>query len=396
MGGFLQALSALAPIAPAMSDAKDIRLARQQQQETFASEQALKQAQLTTAQLAAEGERQRQNQANQIKFIGDPQWNPLTHTYQATALDPNNGNIMLKDVPGPDPAAVAEAKYQAARTDYKKVTGHDPTPEEDESLFFQSYGYKPPTPKITQLTGDAGKPYKGNDGLYYVNEKNADGSIVAVPMGANYQPPPPKASSPSAIYTNLLAKKILADKKQGPPLSNEDAAQLQAAQSALDIAGITRAQAWAKAAAANNLIAVTDPDTGMDTLDHLQQAAAAAKSGPPYSLALSRRQQAWTRRTKCSRSRRSPKSTRWSAFSPPTRTSLALDQDSSLVCRHGSEPTRPTRNNSLLRPLSCLSTALACSEAGISTRLKIYRISWAACEPIPQHSRLRSIKPDRQ
>ena len=200
MGGFLQALSALAPIAPAMSDAKDIRLARQQQQETFASEQALKQAQLTTAQLAAEGERQRQNQANQIKFIGDPQWNPLTHTYQATALDPNNGNIMLKDVPGPDPAAVAEAKYQAARTDYKKVTGHDPTPEEDESLFFQSYGYKSPTPKVTQLTGDAGKPYKGNDGLYYVNEKNADGSIVAVPMGANYQPPAPKLSNSPAGF----------------------------------------------------------------------------------------------------------------------------------------------------------------------------------------------------
>ena len=164
----------------------------------------------------------------------------------------------------------------------KKVTGHDPTPEEDESLFFQSYDYKSPTPKVTQLTGTRASPTKATTAYITSMKRTRMEALWRFLMGANYRPPAPKPSSPSAIYTNLLAKKILADKKQGPPLSNEDAAQLQAAQSALDIAGITRAQAWAQAAAANHLQAVTDPDTGMDTLVPVAQAVAAANSGQPY------------------------------------------------------------------------------------------------------------------
>jgi hypothetical protein len=281
--GFWNALSALAPVAPAMSDAKDLRTAREQDATKFTSDQALAQAQLTTQKLAAQAEQQRITQSGQPVIIGEPQWNPTTHTNQILTFDKNTGALALKDAPGADPTATAAAQYKAAKSDYKTTTGRDLTPEEDQSLFFQSYGYKPPTAKVSQLTGDAGKPYKGNDGAYYVNEKNADGSIVAVPMGANYVPPAPKPStSPSSIYTNLLAKKILADKKQGPPLTNEDAALLKSSQSALDIAGITRAQAWAQAAAQNHLQAITDPDTGMDTLVPVAQAVAAARSGQPY------------------------------------------------------------------------------------------------------------------
>jgi len=58
MGGFLNALSFLAPVAPAMSDAQDIRTQRQQDAAKFASDEQLKQAQLTVQQLAAQGEQQ--------------------------------------------------------------------------------------------------------------------------------------------------------------------------------------------------------------------------------------------------------------------------------------------------------------------------------------------------
>ena len=54
--GFWNALSVLAPIAPALSDAQDIRTQRSQQQQDFASEQALKTAQLTAQKLAAQAE----------------------------------------------------------------------------------------------------------------------------------------------------------------------------------------------------------------------------------------------------------------------------------------------------------------------------------------------------
>lgn len=281
--GFWNALSVLAPVAPAMSDAADLRTQRQRDAADFASEQALKQAQLTTQKLAAQGEQQRITQAGQPVMIGEPQWNPTTHSNQVLTFDKNTGGLALKDVPGVDPSTVSAAKYAAAKKDYKTTTGQDLSPEEDQSLFFQAYGYKPTASKVTQLTGDAGKPYKGNDGQYYVNAKDPSGAIIQMPLGPNYNPPAPKASSsPSAIYTNLLAKKILADKKQGPALTNEEAALLTSSQSAMDMPGITRAQAWAQAAAANHLQAVTDPDTGMDTLVPVAQAVAAARKGQPY------------------------------------------------------------------------------------------------------------------
>lgn len=197
MAGFLNALSALAPVAPALSDAHDLRTARTQQQADFASDQALKQAQLTVQNLAAQGEQQRLTRSNLPVTIGESYWNPLTHSEQIRTQDPNTGAITSKDVPGVDPRAAAEDSYQAARADYKKVTGHDPTPDEDESLFFQSYGYKPPAAnKFTPLPGAAGQPQSEADGLYYIRGRDADGAIVAQSMGPDYKPPPPKASNP--------------------------------------------------------------------------------------------------------------------------------------------------------------------------------------------------------
>lgn len=142
--GFWQALSALAPVAPAMAAAQDLRTQRAQEAQAFSQDQQLKDAQLTAQKLAAEGEKQRIAQAGQPVIIGEPQWNPTTHSNQVLTFDRNTGALALKDAPGIDPQAVAEGRYQAARTDFRKTAGRDLTPAEDQSLFFQSYGLKTP------------------------------------------------------------------------------------------------------------------------------------------------------------------------------------------------------------------------------------------------------------
>ena len=63
--GFWNALSVLAPVAPALSDAQDIRTARQQDAAKFAQDQDLFKAQLTINQLAAQAARQRNATAAQ-------------------------------------------------------------------------------------------------------------------------------------------------------------------------------------------------------------------------------------------------------------------------------------------------------------------------------------------
>jgi hypothetical protein len=290
MAGFWNALSVLAPVAPALSDAQDIRAQRQadaqrlaQQAAAFPKEQALRDAQITAERLAAQSEQQRLTQGAQPTIIGEPQWNPATHSNQVLTFDRNTGALALRDAPGIDPSAAASAKYAAAKSDYKKIAGRDLSPEEDESLFFQAYGYKPTASRISQLTGDAGKPYKGNDGQYYVNAKDATGAIIQMPLGPNYQPPAPKpATSPSAIFANLLTKQILASKRQGPPLSAQESAQLVATRAALDEAGVARANAMAQANAANHLYLVTDPNTGMETAIPVAAGIAAYNQGTPF------------------------------------------------------------------------------------------------------------------
>ena len=132
------------------------------------------------------------------------------------------------------------------------------------------------------LPGSAGQPYQTPTGSWVKPIQSEDGTITEQPMPARWKPPAPKPGSPAVQFTNLLAKKLLADRKQGPPLTNEEEAQLQASKSAMDEPGISRSEAWAAAAAKNNLIAVTDPTTGQDTLVPRAQAVAAAGKGTPY------------------------------------------------------------------------------------------------------------------
>ena len=282
--GFWNALSVLAPVAPAMAEAQDIRTQRQQQQQDFASEQALKQAQLTAQKLAAQGEQQRLTQGAQPTIIGEPQWNPSTHTNQVLTFDKNTGSLALKDAPGVDPSEAAAAKYQAAQSDYKKIAKRDLTPEEDENLFFQSYGYKPLAAKVTPLSGAAGQPqeYPKGSGQYVTFGRNADGTVVAQPLPAGYTPPAPKPASPATQYTNLLAKQILANSKQGPPLTPQEVASLTAAKSELTLNGEATARARAIENARYGVTNVTD-DSGEEVAQTRLNVANAATGGQPYA-----------------------------------------------------------------------------------------------------------------
>ena len=58
-----------------------------------------------------------------------------------------------------------------------------------------------------------------------------------------------------------------------------------AAQSAMDLPGITRAQAWAQAAAANHLVVVTD-DSGQDVLVPVAAGISAYASGQPLTAGV--------------------------------------------------------------------------------------------------------------
>jgi hypothetical protein len=80
-----------------------------------------------------------------------------------------------------------------------------------------------------------------------------------------------------------LTKQILASQKQGPPLTNEEAAQLRAERAALDEAGVARANAMAQANAANHLYLVTDPATGMEVAVPVAAGIAAYNQGQPFA-----------------------------------------------------------------------------------------------------------------
>ena len=173
--GFWNALSVLAPVAPALSDAADLRTQRQEQEQAFQQQIAQSHAALAQSEAATAAERQKTAQGAIPVTIGEPQWNPATHSNQILTFDKNTGGFAMKNVPGVDPMAAASAKYQSARQSFKQVTGKDLTPEQDQSLFYQSYGLKPPVeltpfqqlqfnqPKLTMSGGVPVVSYQGRD-----------------------------------------------------------------------------------------------------------------------------------------------------------------------------------------------------------------------------------------
>lgn len=160
-------------------------------------------------------------------------------------------------------------------------------PQEQQQQALSDYARKQAgvSAGVKNLPGAGGQPVKLPGGGYARPVQDESGNIVMQPMPAGWEPPATKSPSASTQYTNLLAKKLLADRKQGPPLTAEETAQLDASKSALSLAGVERANAWAEAAARNNLIAVTNDD-GQDVLVTRKQAAGAATGGQPMTAGV--------------------------------------------------------------------------------------------------------------
>jgi hypothetical protein len=210
VGGFMQALSALAPIAPALSDARDIRTQRERDAQTFASDQALKQAQLTIQQVAAQEGQQRLRAGNQPLFKpgSQPEFNPLKGTYTQPAWNPDKG--VYEEIPVPGVSPEETEKYQLESVKRNRAAAAqlmpDASPEDLDYLAYTLSGLKPPAAKFTPLPGAAGQPQPGPDGQSYVWGRNADGEIVTRSMGPGYKPPPAKVLPINTEYVQIMGK----------------------------------------------------------------------------------------------------------------------------------------------------------------------------------------------
>jgi len=85
----------------------------------------------------------------------------------------------------------AGERAKAYAANYKLQTGKDLPDELYQQVLWRFSGGTGAVGGggLKQLSGDAGKPYQGKDGAWYVDMKDAAGDIVSVPMGANYKPP---------------------------------------------------------------------------------------------------------------------------------------------------------------------------------------------------------------
>jgi hypothetical protein len=197
--GFWNALSVLAPIAPAMSDAQDIRTQRTQDAAKFALDEQLKQAQLTAQKLAAQGEQQ--ILAERARAVGQPifkegsspEFNPDTGTYTQPAWSAAKGAYEPFTVPGVSPEAQEKYRLDSFNKNRAVAKGMMPPGTPDETLDYIAAtvsGMKaPPASKFTQLTGADGQAQLGPDGKYYVYGKDAAGNIVANPAPPGFKPP---------------------------------------------------------------------------------------------------------------------------------------------------------------------------------------------------------------
>ena len=278
--GFWNALSVLAPVAPAMSDAQDIRTDRAK----AAQDLEQTKARTTVEQMAAEGARQQNalaaRDAQDQQTVRQQLGVPLRKYKGANGADYTDyftptGVKSIADTPS------NEDRMSDYFSSLDKM-GLKLTPEQKAAISPEFFGGKSmPAAKFTPLPAAAGQPQLGPDGKSYViYGKDENENIVSKPIDANFKPPT-KTLSPNAQYANLLTKQILANRKQGPPLTNEEAAQLPALQQALNGPGIARMKAMAEYNAANRLQVVTGDD-GQDIAIPVAAGVAAYNAGTPY------------------------------------------------------------------------------------------------------------------
>jgi hypothetical protein len=281
--GFWNALSVLAPVAPAMSDAADLRTQRQRDAADFASEQALKQAQLTTQKLAAQLDQQRLTAGNAPSQI------PGTKDYYSAAegswMRPSlvNGEYKAVKIPGQAPADELKQATKGLKDAFDAM-GIQVPPNVLADLGYRIYGGTGAYPatgmgvaKPVTLKGPDGQPIGASfsGGRYYDSEgKEIENPVLwEKPVAARSLPP-------ATQYMQLYTKKLLADRKQGPPLTAEETAQMQASLSTMDEPGIARMQALGKAYAQYHITPITD-DSGAAVYVPIAAVLAANKAGAP-------------------------------------------------------------------------------------------------------------------
>jgi hypothetical protein len=281
--GFWNALSALAPVAPAMSDAADLRTQRQREAADFASEQALKQAQLTTQKLAAQGEQQR------LTAGSAPSQIPGTKDYYSATegswMRPSlvNGEYKAVKIPGQAPADELKQATKGLKDAFDAM-GIPVPPNILADLGYRIYGGTGAYPatgtgvaKSVTLKGPDGQPIGASfiGGRYYDSEgKEIENPVLwEKPVAARQIPP-------ATQYMQLYTKKLLADRKQGPPLTDEETAQMQASLRTMDEPGIARMQAMGQAYAQYHITPTTD-DSGAAVEVPIAAVLAANKAGKP-------------------------------------------------------------------------------------------------------------------
>lgn len=190
--GFWNALSVLAPVAPAMSDAQDIRTQRTQDAAKFAQDQALNQAQLTVRQLAAQGDTQKNQDAQTIRNqLGVPlrsytDANGSQHTVYFTK------DGQTKDVQDTPSAGERLQSYISTL----KQNGVKVTPEQEAAIapgFFGQHMAVGAGAKPVTLKGPDGQPMGASftNGRYF----DANGDEVTNPVLWE-KPVAPKATNP--------------------------------------------------------------------------------------------------------------------------------------------------------------------------------------------------------
>jgi hypothetical protein len=250
----------LAPIAPAMSDAQDIRTQRTQDAAKFASDQALSQAQLTVRQLAAQGDSQKNQEAQTVREqLGVPlrsytDANGSQHTVYFTK------DGQTKDIQDTPSASERLQSYISTL----KQNGVKVTPEQEAAIAPGFYGQHTAVgagAKPVTLKGPDGQPMGASftNGRYF----DANGDEVANPVLWEKPPAAAHPPSPATMYTNLLAKQIMANNKQGPPLTPQEVAQLKASGQELTLNGEATARARAVENARYGITTMTD-DSGQE------------------------------------------------------------------------------------------------------------------------------------
>jgi hypothetical protein len=244
---------------------------------------------MTVQQLAAQSEQQRLRASTQpiFKEGTKPEFNPQSGTYQQPAWDDKKQSYSMVDVPGVSPQEQDKFQLESFNKNRTAAKSMMPPGTSDENLDYLAYtlsGMKPPPAKglYRSIPGPAGLPQNpSGDGKTWVRPMfdPSTNQNVEIPI-QDYKPSISKPLPAATQFLQLYTKKILADNKNGPPLTDEENAQLQASKATMDEPGVSRMEALGKTYAQYHIAPITD-DSGAAVDVPIASILAANKAGTP-------------------------------------------------------------------------------------------------------------------